>query len=99
MRILIHDLSPYWSAINSPLSRFAESVRAIKLAVDLTLIDGSKIIGFTSALPHEGKSTTSVNVASMMAQVGARVILLDGDLRSPLYLGDSLRAPSKALLT
>ena len=82
-RVMLHDASAYWTATRLPLSRFAESIRAIKLAVDLSLVDESKIIGVTSALPHEGKSTVSINIASTMAQVGARVILLDGDLRNP----------------
>ena len=80
---MLHDASAYWTATKLPLSRFAESIRAIKLAVDLSLVHESKIIGVTSALPHEGKSTVSINIASTMAQAGARVILLDGDLRNP----------------
>jgi len=38
----------------------------------------------TSALPQEGKSFTSVNLAQVMArQHGRRVLLIDGDLRGP----------------
>lgn len=37
----------------------------------------------TSALPGEGKSTTSTNLAITMAQTGRRVILVDADLRRP----------------
>ena len=38
---------------------------------------------FTSALPTEGKSFTSVNYALALAQQGHRVLLIDGDLRRP----------------
>jgi succinoglycan biosynthesis transport protein ExoP len=41
------------------------------------------IIGFTSSLPHEGKSTIAASLALLMAQAGARVILVDCDLRNP----------------
>jgi polysaccharide biosynthesis transport protein len=41
------------------------------------------IIGFTSSLPHEGKSTIAASLALLMAQAGARVILVDCDLRHP----------------
>jgi polysaccharide biosynthesis transport protein len=41
------------------------------------------IIGFTSSLPHEGKSTIAASLAVLMAQAGARVILVDCDLRNP----------------
>ena len=38
----------------------------------------------TSALPHEGKTLTVVNVASTLSDfLGRRVLVIDGDLRSP----------------
>jgi len=49
-----------------------------------------KTILVTSALPREGKSVTSVNLALSLAMSGSRVILLEADLRRPMldkYLG------------
>ncbi len=43
--------------------------------------DEGKVIAITSASPGEGKTTTSVNLAITFAQTGAKVILLDCDLR------------------
>ncbi len=43
--------------------------------------EGGKVILLTSAAPGEGKTTTSVNTAITFAQMGAKVILLDCDLR------------------
>ena len=42
-----------------------------------------KIIGMTSSLRGEGKSTTSVNLASTLAESGKRVLLIDADMRLP----------------
>lgn len=42
-----------------------------------------RIIGITSALQGEGKSTTSVNLAYTIAQTGERVLLIEADMRLP----------------
>jgi succinoglycan biosynthesis transport protein ExoP len=83
LRTIIRRSSIMWTVNDTPLSRFAEAVRAVKLAVDLSVKEKSKIIGITSAIPDEGKSTISANLALLTAQVGARVLLVDGDLRNP----------------
>ena len=69
---------------DAPFSRFAESMRAIKMAVDLVGYDtANKVIGLTSSLPNEGKSTLSEALAQTCAQGGVRTLLIDGDLRNP----------------
>ena len=42
-----------------------------------------KSIVVTSAIPHEGKSSVSANLAVAMAQIGRRVLVIDADLRRP----------------
>jgi capsular exopolysaccharide synthesis family protein len=67
-----------------PLSRFAESIRSIRLAIDLHVTDTSnKVVGITSSLPNEGKSTIAAALAQLIAHAGARVIVVDCDLRNP----------------
>lgn len=74
----------YWAAATMPLSRFAESIRSVRLAIDLNPTNTSnKIIGITSALPNEGKSTIAASLAQLIAHSGKRVIIVDCDLRNP----------------
>ena len=68
-----------------------ESFRILRANVLLALRDPqSRIITVTSAQSGEGKSTTVVNLAQMIAASGKRVLVVDCDLRHPsihLYLG------------
>ncbi len=68
--------------INNPFSSYAETLRSVKVAIDLSIEgDQGKIIGIASSIPQEGKSTVAKNFASLLAMQGSRVILIDGDLR------------------
>ncbi len=67
-----------------PRSQMAESYRALRTSLLLTFAGGPpKVILITSALPEEGKTTTSVNSAIVLAQKGTQVLLIDADLRRP----------------
>jgi len=70
--------------VDNPLSRFSEAVRSLKVAVDLnSIVRENRVLAVTSTLPNEGKSTLSTNLAQLIAHGGARVILVDADLRNP----------------
>jgi succinoglycan biosynthesis transport protein ExoP len=87
-RNIVHNDNVLWTVVDSPFSRFAESIRSIKVAVDLNeIVKSNKVIGFTSSLPLEGKSTMTAALALLIAQAGGRVILLDCDLRNPSLTG------------
>ncbi|MCK1521655.1 MULTISPECIES: polysaccharide biosynthesis tyrosine autokinase [unclassified Bradyrhizobium] len=76
------DLLRY--VVDNPLSRFSEAVRSLKVAVDLnSIVRENRVLAVTSTLPNEGKSTLSTNLAQLIAHGGARVILIDADLRNP----------------
>jgi polysaccharide biosynthesis transport protein len=67
-----------------PKSEMAEAYRALRTSILLSSLGAPpKIIMVTSALPQEGKTTTSINSAIVLAQKGARVLLVDADLRRP----------------
>ena len=68
-----------------PQSQMAESYRALRTSLLLTSLGAPpKVILVTSALPQEGKTTTSINCAIVLAQKGTRVLLIDADLRRPV---------------
>jgi polysaccharide biosynthesis transport protein len=70
--------------VDSPLSVFAESIRAVKVSADLIgAAKSNRVIGITSSLPNEGKSTIAASLAQLSADGGAHVILVDCDLRNP----------------
>lgn len=72
-------------------SQRAESFRQLRTNLQFTnLSGGSQTIVVSSAIPGEGKTSTAVNLAIMLAESGTRVLLVDADLRRPRvarYLG------------
>jgi succinoglycan biosynthesis transport protein ExoP len=72
-----------WSAVDAPNSAYADAIRSIKLSLDSGPDTGCQVIGLTSYMPAEGKSTIAAGIASQLAATGRRVMLLDCDVRNP----------------
>jgi capsular exopolysaccharide synthesis family protein len=67
-----------------PRNPRAESFRSLRTNLQFIDVDGtSRSFVVSSAGPGEGKSTTTANLAIALAETGARVVLVDGDLRLP----------------
>jgi len=83
-RVLARDLGVFQHVVKAPLSRFAEALRSVKLAIDYAPTDGGmRVIGVVSSMPGEGKSTAAMNIAELIASSGNSVLVVDADLRSP----------------
>jgi succinoglycan biosynthesis transport protein ExoP len=69
---------------NQPRSPVAESYRVLRTNLQFSTVDRRLCsVMVSSAVPGEGKSLMSANLAVIMAQTGKRVILIDADLRRP----------------
>ena len=70
--------------VERPHSVMAEAYRTLRTAVLLSSADNPpRIIQVASSSSREGKTVTSINTAFTLAQSGARVLLVDADLRRP----------------
>lgn len=64
--------------------QIAEAYRTIRTNLLFTLANtDNRVVVFSSAEPSAGKSTLSANMAIVMAQTGAKVLLIDADMRKP----------------
>jgi polysaccharide biosynthesis transport protein len=65
-----------------PKSHIAEAFRGVRSSILLSTAENPpKALVITSAFPREGKSAVSINTGIVLSQQGARVLLVDADLR------------------
>jgi succinoglycan biosynthesis transport protein ExoP len=78
----------------APRSAGTEAYRLLRTAITLMPVSQKhRVISLTSCGPGEGKSTTSLNLAVVLATQSKRVLLIDADLRKPT-IAQRLKMPA-----
>lgn len=94
------------AVVVAPLSNYAESLRRLRLRLDLrfpassaaTGLNNGRVVVVTSSVAFEGKTTTALSLARTYGLAGQRVLIIDADLRHPALFRHLDAAPVAGLV-
>ena len=73
--------------LTNPDDPVSESFRSLQTALDFSLGEAAKVVMITGLIPGVGKSFVSLNLASLFAESGKKVLLIDADMRLGMLRG------------
>jgi capsular exopolysaccharide synthesis family protein len=95
----ISNADPAAYVVKRPMSDFAESIRNLRTSLFLSRNSAPpKVVAMMSALPHEGKTTTTLALGRQCAEAGARVLIIDADMRRRALTAHLERPVAKGLV-
>jgi succinoglycan biosynthesis transport protein ExoP len=78
---------PHQHLLKQRFSPYAEAIRSVVTALQISSANrAQKVLLFSSSVPAEGKTTLAVSVATYLAMLGRRVVVVDLDFRRPSLL-------------
>ena len=91
----LYGVVPSFGSKKTKPAAYYESLRVIRTNLEFLADTGkSKLVTVTSSIPQEGKTTTAVELAKIIAKGGKKVIVLDLDMRRS-RLHEIIRVPNK----
>jgi len=95
----IAQADPAAYVVKKPMSDFAESIRNLRTSLFMARNSAPpKVVAMMSALPHEGKTTTTLALGRQCAESGARVLVVDADMRRRALTGHLGKPNGKGLV-
>lgn len=92
------DAKAYEQMLSPDVSLTSEAFRNLRTMVDFAeAVDGENAVLITSSVQEEGKSFVATNLAVALAQLGRKVLIVDGDLRRPRQHRNLLASSEKGL--
>ena len=81
----------------SPDNPACEALRSLQTAVDFSVPEDKRVMMVTGLIPGVGKSFVSLNLATLYAMSGKKVLLVDADMRRGVHRGNKKYGLADAL--
>lgn len=75
----------YLTTVEDPKAMVSEAYRSLRTSLQFALNGKIHVLLVTSSMQGEGKTTTAINLSIVLAQAGIKTLLIEADLRRPMF--------------